>query len=199
MLFKKSIEDIEMSRVRTEEEETFLYWYYKKMPVGINKCVMNRICWKIENEFKKFKTEIKVDSSFDYSILKSGVKYASSDYKKIKEKYEEFTRELQTYQMKAKRYRLDSDDVSLQRALLKQEFQTECQQICPNAAELCDIIVDLCYSTNKSKQFAWEMCGDTIIENLLNKNERKIVYPSRSDNGNIVYCAERFELMEAEI
>lgn len=52
---------------------------------------------------------------------------------------------------------------------MRDEFKRECQAICPNECELCDIILDMCYKSSHSKQFAWEICVDTIIHNLLAK------------------------------
>ena len=49
--------------------------------------------------------------------------------------------------------------------------------ICSNEQELCDIVLDLCYKTDGLKQFAWDIAGDIIIENLLIRNNYTITYP----------------------
>ena len=73
------------------------------------------------------------------------------------------------------------------------KFKSKCEEICPNEKELCDIIVDLCYSSSKSKQFAWDICGEVIIDNLLDKNDHIINYPVlvKSD-GDFEFGGEQF-------
>ena len=60
---------------RSEEEENFVIWYYKKCPVGMNKCVMNRLCWLVEDKFKGYVHNLKENSKFNKQILKLGVEY----------------------------------------------------------------------------------------------------------------------------
>ena len=48
---------------------------------------------------------------------------------------------------------------------------------CPNEVELCDIVLDICYRKEGSKQFAWDVSGDQIVRNLLNKHDNKLSYP----------------------
>lgn len=48
------------------------------------------------------------------------------------------------------------------------------------------------YLNNKSKSFAWEICGDVIIENLLKRNKYQINYLISDDNGEIEYQGKRF-------
>ncbi|MBP0064346.1 hypothetical protein JYQ78_14230, partial [Anaerobutyricum hallii] len=66
--------------------------------------------------------------------------------------------------------------------------------------ELCNIVLDLCYSKSKySKQFAWDICGETFIQNLLRRNNYRISYPTLDNNGDIEYLGMRFSMKEAEI
>ena len=54
----------------TEEQERFVNWYYKKLPVGINNCSMNKICYYVESQMDGVKSKLKQNSTFDYSFLK---------------------------------------------------------------------------------------------------------------------------------
>lgn len=38
------------------------------------------------------------------------------------------------------------------------------------------------------------MCGTQIIENLLNKNGRKLSFPVSDDNGDIEFGGQRFSM-----
>ena len=42
-----------------------------------------------------------------------------------------------------KKDRLDEDEAMIQKDILKQTFKSECEAICPNEDELCDIVLDL--------------------------------------------------------
>ena len=81
----------------------------------------------------------------------------------------------------------------MNRDMLKLQFISACEAICPNEKELCDIVIDLCYSSEKSKQFAWDICGKTIINNLLEKNNYMIHYPVLADGeGEFEFGGEQF-------
>lgn len=65
---------------------------------------------------------------------------------------------------------------------------------------LCDIIIDLCYSSSKSKQFAWDICGEVIIENLLEKNNHMMNYPVLvKSNGEFEFGGEQFIMCQKKI
>ena len=56
-------------------------------------------------------------------------------------------------------------------------------------------MLDLCYSKSKSsKQFAWDICGDLFIRNLLKRNQYKISYPEADESGDILFNGERFKM-----
>jgi hypothetical protein len=79
-------------------------------------------------------------------------------------------------------------------------FKRECEEICPNEYELCDILLDMCYQAETSKQFVWDMCGDTILQNLLKKHDYELVYPKLvSGQGEFEYCGEQFIMQKTRI
>ena len=57
------------SQNKTEEEEMFITNYEKYMPISRAPGTMNRICWRIEDEFKT--TNVLPNVSFDREILKT--------------------------------------------------------------------------------------------------------------------------------
>ena len=76
----------------------------------------------------------------------------------------------------------------------------ECSKICSNEDELCDILLDLCYKTNKSKQFVWNVVGDVIVNRLLKLKDNHIKYPAlvtqRDGQYDFDYCGKLFRMME---
>ena len=191
--FKMSMIDLMNKPNKTIPERDFIEYYKKLMPVGDNPCTINRIAWLFEDTFKSYISDFSKTREFDYSILKSGVEYSKNDYQKIAKLKAEYDDSVKYYQQLANKQRLDKDEVLVNRNMMLMKFKSKCEEICPNEKELCDIIVDLCYSSSKSKQFAWDICGEVIIDNLLDKNERMINYPVlvRSD-GDFEFGGEQF-------
>ena len=195
----ESIEDLENFENKTQAMVDYLSYYYRKMPVGNNPCVVNRISWIFENAFKnKLLSPPRV--RFDYSILKSGVEYSKSDYSKISNLYREYTKQVEKCCIRNWALNPNDDDFWNEKETLKKIFQEECLRICPNEEELCDILIDLCYSKDKSKQFAWDMCGEKILSNLLKQSKNKIHYPQVvTEGGEFTYCGKQFIMCEKEV
>lgn len=74
-----------------------------------------------------------------------------------------------------------------------------CDEICGNAITQCDILLDLCYRTEKSKKFVWDLCGEIIIQNLLNDNNRLVTYYIADSNGDIEFNGERYSKEVKEV
>lgn len=194
-----SIEDLENHEDKTDVMNDYLNYYYKRIPVGNNPCVVNRISWIFEKVFKS-KTISISKTPFNYGILKCGTEYSNEDYKKIRSLYKDYLNKLEKFRINNWNSKLSSDDYSNNQMILKMAFQKECEKICPNEDELCDIVLDICYSTEKSKQFAWEICGEKIIQNLLKRNNSIIHYPQLvSTNGEFTYCGNQFIMCEKEV
>lgn len=192
--FKLTFQELKDKPNKTTQEYEFLEYFEKRMPVSNYNCIVNKICRIIENEFDGFLSTINTDSIFDYTILKSDTNYADSDYKKIEKIYRRYCDSVQKYQQQSKRERLDKDDIADGRKLLITAFKQECNEICTDYNMLTNIVLDLCYKTNKSKQFVWDICGDLIINNLLRKNDYIIWYPEESTDGDIEFGGKKFSM-----
>lgn len=194
--FRLTIEELleKSADERTEAESEFIEYYYQRMPVGMHPCVMNKICHRFEEEFDSYFLKNVSEEEFDYGIMKSGQEYTLTQYNAIAKLYEQYTKRLQEYMQFSKRERIDEDESATKRSLMVRDFKVECQRACSNAAQLCDIILDLCYSRSGSKQFCWDICSEEIIENLLAHNNNTIYFPVQNDDGDIEYCGKRFSL-----
>ena len=93
--FGKTLDDLYKSNDKSEEEEEFVYNYEKYMPVSRAAGTINRICWRIEEEFKT--TDVLPNVEFDYSILKSDIKYTQDEYDSIKQLYDEYNKNMQIF------------------------------------------------------------------------------------------------------
>lgn len=198
MRFRLTLDQLEKKENKTKEEERFISCYYDRMPLGIGPCTINKICWRIEELFDHINFSDDVD--FDYTIMKSDIAYSDKVYGKIKKLYESYKRSLQSYIQYAKTERIKSDERQIQKYLLKEEFKGKCLRDCPNEDMLCNIVLDLCYSKSKnSKQFAWDMCGEVFIKNLLRRNNYKISYPEFDECGEIEFAGMNFSMKQVDI
>lgn len=176
----------------TERQSDFLRYYHARMPVGMNDCVMNRVCKKLENVFNGYFKKCEDTVDFDYTLLKSGVPYPNSQYYAVLNVFEQYNKKLKHYAVFADYEKVD--EMERFRALneMKEEFRRACDMVCTNSDMLNDIILDICYKKSSTKKFAWSMCCDTIIENLLKQNDYNINYPVLDEEGDISFGGQRF-------
>lgn len=197
-----SIKDLYNYEPKTQDMIDYLDYYERFIPVGYNNCVVNRICWIFEKEFNNYLSKKYEQPKFDYEILKSHVEYSKKNYKSILKIYEDYQRNVDKFQKKKHIEKIDSFDNWQQHELLIDRFKRECEEVCTNEYELCDIVLDISYKLEKTKQFAWDICGNVILENLLKNNNYKIHYPQKTEkslSNSFEYCGENFIMCEKEI
>ncbi len=195
--FGKTLEDLCKSEDKTDEEEAFLYNYEKYMPVSRAPGTMNRICWRIEDEFQT--TDVLPDIEFDYSILKTDAEYTKEEYDEISKLYDEYNKNMQFFLKQKNKNELGDDEIGFDVVRLKNEFVNDCSVICPDFEILSNIVVDLCYTSSKNKTFAWDIAGEQIFNNILKNNGNTITYPVKNDDGDIEFCGKRFSLHTQQI
>ena len=183
----------------SERQRDFLRYYSYRMPVGIGNCIMNKICRRFEQEFDGHIGRHNASVKFDYTIMKSGNEYSTSQFYAVKRLYEDYNKRLQNYMVFADYERIDECDSIFEISTMNSDFRRECSSVCPNEQTLCDIILDICYSKNSTKKFAWSMCGETIIHNLLSKNNFTISFPVIDTDGDITYSGEKYSLKTKKI
>lgn len=196
MEFRLSVDDLINKPNKTKKEKTFLEYYYSRMPVGIESCLLNRICWNIEKEFDSFLSKGITYDKFDYTVLKSNIEYSKSRFQTIKQLYDDYMKELNNYHTLISNIKIDQEEATTARMEFKNRFKLECSFACPNEKELCNIILDICYRNKNTKQFAWDICGETIIDNLLEKHDDVITYPVKDENGDINFGGYKFKMCE---
>ena len=183
----------------TSRQRDFLRYYHSRMPVGDNDCVMNRICRRFENEFDSYLSRHNAGVAFDYTIMKSGTAYSKTQYNAILKLYESYNKRLRSYAVFANYERVDEYDTFSRMYEMKTEFIEECTKICQNKFALCDIVLDICYKRSSTKRFAWEICGEEIIHNLLVRNNGEITYPTLDNNGDIFFAGNRFSIVKQRL
>ena len=195
--FGKSLDDLYASMDRSDEEEIFIHYYEKYLPVSRAPGTMNRICWRIEESFQT--TDVLPSVEFDCSILKSDVQYSQEEYDAIKRLYDEYNNNMQLFLKRKKQNELGDDETGFDVVHLKDIFVEECTKVCPNDEILANIVVDLCYTSSKNKTFAWDVAGEQIFNNVLKSNGYAITYPIKDADGDIAFNGNRFSLYTQQI
>lgn len=185
----------------TDRQKEFLYYYNARFPVGMGDCVMNKICRRFEKEFDGIIGRTSKTSDFDYRIMRNESEYSTSMFNSISKLYNDFNTKTEQYKIFAYYERVGKDDTRNTFDVMVAQFKRDCLKVCPSEKQLCNILLDLCYTKSKSKKFVWSMCGETIISTLLEKSGRMIEYPVIAEDGDIEYRGNRFkiEMRELEI
>ena len=195
--FGKDLDALYATENKTKEEQDFIYYYEKYMPVSRAPGTMNKICWRIEDEFKS--TNVLPHVKFDHSILKSSHQYTIEEFNAILCLYDEYNKNMQLFLKGSKKNDSTKEDREAFTLQLKEIFADACHRVCPNTDVLTNILVDICYVSNKSKSFAWDIAGENIFNNVLRNNNNIIQYPVKDKDGDIEFCGNRFSLFTQKI
>jgi hypothetical protein len=198
--YKCEIHELYKKENKTFREKEFLVNYEFGCPVNLTPCLCNKIAWMVEDHFRTME-RYKVEQ-FDKEKLKNpNVGYSTQMYnrvKLIKQQYDEVV-----HGMTKQHYSLENTDedmdVKLYKETVTEEFKKDCMAICGEEDVVCNIVIDLCYNTGRSKQFAWELYGDIIIRNLLAKNNNKLSFPKQSDEEEFTYKGLTFKMEVVEV
>ena len=202
--FLKPLNEILMSNNKTEEESKFVNEYYSHFPVSNHNGTMNRICRYVECELENIKIDNKKMVGFNISMLKTDKEYDSKLFAEIKNLYNEYNKKIQnkTKELKKESIRSHKDRKKEKCSFileLNDEFRKKCFDLCEDEEKLCNSVIDVCYTSNNSKNFAWDIFGNQIIENLLNNNDRKMFYIEKDEDGDIEYFGENFSIYSKEV
>ena len=193
MQFGLSFDELSELNELSDEQSNFLEWYYKMCPIQHSSGTINRLCFLCEDYFSRIKTAVNPNIKFDPSVYKCGVEYSRWSKESIERLYAEYNATLQDIKIEY------SENDEEPRILAKEHFIRLCAEVCPDKYELCDILVDLCYSREKTKQFAWDIVGDLMAKNAIKYFGNKISYPIKAKRGDIVYGGNRYKLVELDV
>ncbi|RXZ83378.1 hypothetical protein EBB07_06070 [Paenibacillaceae bacterium] len=184
---------------KTDEEASFVHNYYHYMPVSLADSPMNRICRRMEQALSGMVREQGCTEAFDYRMMKTDKHYCPKQYQQLLKLYKAHNERMQIYMKISKLDHISEEEVKAQRQSFLDEFTAKAYELCSNAEDLTNMVLDICYQeihTNKSKQFAWDLCGEPIIVRLLENHHYKVRYPVRDDHGDIHFQGERFRMIE---
>lgn len=197
-LYKKDLNqmlaDYNNGTEMSEQEKKFVQNFYYKLPLDRSASTMNRICWAIEDEFDG--VDMFKDVVFDYSILKSNISYDEKLFELIKYICNSYKINVSLAQKHAVMSYGDEDEDWHSVDIILQNLIEELYKNCTDEEVLCEILIDLCYGGNVSKQILWRACGDVIIGRLLKNHNNRLAYPKKSHNGDFWCQGVQFEMCE---
>lgn len=185
-----SLDELLNSDDLPEELQREREYYYNKCPVDMSPGTINRIAWAVNKKFDDFNNLPIV--LFDKEIIKSGVGYDMSDYYKVSDIYREYKSNIVNLVKKTKNDEVDEEESGVfDKSIIDLTFKSKFYEACSNGKILCDILIDLLYDKPNSKGVVWDMCGDVIIDNLLEKSGGMITYPEAVDSDEEFSCCRK--------
>lgn len=169
--------------------------FYNRCPVDMSPGTVNRIAWAINKKFEEFRSLPRV--AFDKNILKSNVEYSRTDLYKVKDIYKDYRDAIKNLATKTKYDEIDDEnDGVVNKEAIDLIFKGKFHEACSNEKMLCDILIDLLYDKPNSKGVVWDICGDTVIDNLLQKSGYMIQYPEAVESDEEFSCCRKKFIMK---
>jgi hypothetical protein len=191
-----SLDELLSSENLTEELLYEKVRFYNKCPVDMSPGTVNRIAWAVNDKFSEFNSLPHV--GFDKEVLKSGAQYSYDQFSKVRDVYKEYRDSLKNLAKKTKCDEVDDEeDGIVNKAAIDLIFMGKFHEVCSNDKVLCDILIDLLYDKPNSKCVVWDICGDTVINNLLEKSGHMIEYPEVVEDGEEFSCCRKKFVMKS--
>lgn len=185
--YKKTIQEILDSEHKTEEEEKSCSYFKKQLPIDETPCLMNKICWHVEKVFGQIKLDNR-KTEFNKELLKSpNVQYGRTMARKIESIYNSYIGSLQKFYQTVLKDKITSMERAQVELRMANKFKDDLMEVCNNEEVLCNILIDVCYGSSKSRYVVWSVCGEQIIRNLLQRKSGQISYPIQSVEGEFEF------------
>lgn len=165
-LFRMTVDELMELENKTQQQEDFLFWYNRMMPIGYADCAMNKICKYVEKQFEGHVSKVKHDADFNYETLKVKRRCTEKHRQELLELCELYGKCVDNYRKNASENNPDPESNNMSRNHLAQKFKKEAEEICPNDDERLNIILDMCYGSSCNRMFCWDVIGHLIIARL---------------------------------
>ena len=209
-LLKKDKEEL------TAKEKEFLDDYYEYSPLIDYNGRMNKICHFMERSLKFTKNVSRTSSELlQQMMFDSETQFRDEDIDLMNKYFKRYRIE-KSKKAKGDHFREKSlkkydvyDDGVLQETIVANSFDQYCSKLKREIIQSVDgdmnYIVDLaiycCYikTVSKPKSFVWDLFGNQIVKNIMDKSAGTISVPFLDEEGNLEYLGKRYSLMEVKI
>jgi hypothetical protein len=176
-----------------EEQRIFVERFLHSLKLDSSKSTCNMICWEIEDTFdgKTCFSHNKVDL---YALLRRDKEYSPSFLDKIsalckKSEQKKAIKCVIGFLLNNEEGQYDADYSNVD-----YDMSDILGEVCNNEEQLCDLLLDYCYKYNGNKEILWNVCGETIIKRLMERNT--LCYPMADPNGDIEVQGKRYLMRE---
>lgn len=178
-----------------EQTDAFDKAVEARLPVIDFGGVMNRVCRYAEGRLAGMEP---LPEAVEYStdLIKSGAAYTEAEKKALKEAatdYAERVRRIRT-DIAVDGTRVENTDYAATRDILLEALKQKTAEICPDEKGRTDAMIDGLYGSETGRAVVWAVCGDVIIDNLLDKNKQMIHIVQYDRNGTETYSGVRYTL-----
>ena len=198
VMFKMSTDQLRDKENKTQKELETYNIFAQQAPTNISPSLVNKIAWKIEKHFAQ--KSLFTMEQFDTNKLKNpNVKYTKKMFKEVSEIRDEYGKEYEKRIREAtKQKNADRDLLENLKLSLTEEFVAKVYEVCGSEDVACNVLVDICYKDNKSKQLLWDCCAEQLIKNMIANGYDTLHYPTKSEDGDIEYKGQKFEMREVD-
>lgn len=197
--FRCNVEDLYSKEYLTKEENEFLEWYEKKIPVSMNKCVVNKIAWIVDGNFNGTFGRM-TDKNIDWSIYQNKDILDIGDKKQIRKVVKLCNDYSKTLSNKTFVEYNNKDEIYGDMDDRDSVFLSDIYNVIPNEDVLLNTLLELSYNKSKiGRWLCWFICGNLIVKNILNNNKNIIEYPYKCDDGDFEYDGDLFKMVSLEV
>lgn len=181
---------------RTQEEQQYLNAYNRNMPVVKNNSIMNMLCKMIEDvdfKYKRSKNNENLDESYAI-LMNENIEINEEKLEKLLNLRKKFNGKRN---FKIKNSNLNEGENSYKNEINEfyEEIRNEAEMICSNKQELSNHLVHIVYKLfpNDSKDFAWHIGIEGIIQTLEDKSDMLVEMPMKDNDGQD-YLGQKYTL-----
>lgn len=195
--FNMSINELRDKPNKTKEEQEVYNVFAQQCPVNVSPSVINRIAWHIEKHFAN--KDLFDIVEFDTNKLKApNINYSTTLYNRVKALKDEYDNDVHVILVNANKGYLDVESKTSINLLLRERFKEEIIQQCETVEKCCNIMIDICYADNKSKDLLWDMFGEQIIKNMIANGYNKLHFPIKDEDGDFYFKGMKFKMQEVD-
>ncbi|MEI6296333.1 MAG: hypothetical protein WCO84_01630 [bacterium] len=207
--FRIDLETLLKKEEKSEIETDFVKMFEMYCPVITSDSVMNKICKYLENfQFEAKKKKSIKESEKSLGILfNKDIYWEDSEFIAIKKAFREFKTQLKEINNIKKHlggeYSKYFPEKARQLDSVRDLFDTIMNGVCSNSKQVANYLIYMIYGdedTENNKELMWQVCGEFIFDNLLEKNsERKFNFPLKNKGGDILYLGNNYRWEEISI
>ena len=203
--FDCCIDQLTKKEYKTLNEQQFLNLYNKFLPLNNSNCVMNRICWFIEDFNSGVKSKLKQYKGYPTHLLliDKEVGYIAENYNKVLEVYNIFQNNKIFFSSSKNRNvknKFNEEEVYSLNSFYD-SIRYKLYEITNNSKELANIAVDICYNkypNSNNKDFVWEVCKEGVLKNIYCNKQEKVYIPLRHQEGELLYLGVNYKRKEVK-